>query len=251
MEAFSLFSLCLGDRFNLFLFIDGLDEFEGDHGALIELINALHLRNGTKICVSSRPWNIFTDTFENSYTLRMDQVTAGDIRLYVRGSLEQTPGFRDWKERSPGQAESLVLDIVTKAQGVFLWVSVVVVQIRLGLSEGDKVSDLRAVLQDVLEDLSAIYDSIWRKIKPSYIHNSSQIFQIHQCAIDSNERMQALLLYLADDDRDTPDEDIDAIMGTRQKHVTQTVKRRLDSRTRGLLEVGEDGYVNYLHRTVR
>ncbi|KAG6358707.1 hypothetical protein INS49_012225 [Diaporthe citri] len=219
LEAFSLFSLLLGDRFNLFLLIDGLDEFEGDHEKLIEFIEALHLRNGTKICVSSRPWNTFTDTFHNNYTLKMDQVTAGDIYLY--------------------------------AQGVFLWVSVVVAQIRLGLSEGDKVSDLQAVLEDIPKDLSSIYDSIWRRIKPSYAHNSSQIFQIHQCAIDSNERIEALLLYLADEELSTQDEDISAFMGTRRKHVTQIVKRMLDSRTRGLLEVDKDGYVTYLHRTVR
>lgn len=251
LEAFSLFSLLLGDRFNLFLLIDGLDEFEGDHENLIEFIEALHLRNGTKICVSSRPGNTFTDTFHNDYTLKMDQVTAGDIHLYVRGVFEETQAFRDWKERSPRQAEKLMLDIVTKAQGVFLWVSVVVAQIRLGLREGDKVSDLQAVLKDIPEDLSSIYDSIWEKIKPSYTRNSSQIFQIHQCAIDSNERIEALLLYLADEGLSAQDEDIATFMGTRREQVTQIVKRRLDSRTRGLLEVNKDGYVTYLHRTVR
>lgn len=251
MEAFSLFSLLLGDRFNLFLLIDGLDELEGDHGQLIEFIETLHLRSGTKICVSSRPWNIFTDTFHNKHTLRMDQVTTADIDLYVRGVFDQTLAFRDWKERSPGKAESLVLDIVTKAQGVFLWVSIVVSQIRLGLSEGDKISDLQNVLEDIPADLSSMYDSIWQKIKPSYIHNSSQIFQIHQCAIDSNEKIDALLLYLADEDLHASDEDIDAIIQKSRDHAIQTVKRRLDSRTRGLLELGKDGYVNYLHRTVR
>lgn len=251
LEAFSLFSLLLGDRFNLFLLIDGLDEFEGDHEKLIEFIEALHLRSGTKICVSSRPGNTFADTFHNNYTLKMEQVTAGDIYLYVRGVFAQTPAFRGWKERSPRQAEKLMLDIVTKAQGVFLWVSVVVAQIRLGLSEGDKVSDLQAVLEDIPEDLSSIYDSIWRKIKPSYARNSSQIFQIHQCAIDSNETIEALLLYLADEDLSGQDEEKVAIMGAQRKHVTQIVKRRLDSRTRGLLEVGTDGEVAYLHRTVK
>lgn len=251
LETFSLFSLLLGDRFNLFLLIDGLDEFEGDHEELIEFIEALHLRNGTKICVSSRPGNKFTDTFHNNYTLKMDQVTAGDIYLYVRGAFEKTPAFRDWKKRSPRQAEKLMVDIVTKAQGVFLWVSVVVAQIRLGLTEGDKVSDLQAVLEDLPEDLSSIYDSIWGKIKPSYTHHSSQIFQIHQCAIDSNETIEALFLYLADEDLSAEDEVKVTSMGTQHKDVTQIVKRRLDSRTRGLLEVGIDGNVTYLHRTVR
>lgn len=251
LEAFSLFSLFLGDRFNLFLLIDGLDEFEGDLEKLIEFIQALHLRNGTKICVSSRPGNTFADTFHSNYTLKMDQVTAGDIYIYVRGVFEQAPAFRDWKERSPRQAEKLMLDIVTKAQGVFLWVSVVVAQIRLGLSEGDRVSDLQAVLEEIPEDLSSIYDSIWRKIKPSYAYNSSQIFQIHQCAIDSNETIEALLLYLAEEDLSGQDEEKVAFMGTQRKHVTQIVKRRLDSRTRGLLEIDKDGDVTYLHRTVR
>lgn len=251
MEAFSLLSLHIGDLFNLFLLIDGLDEFEGDHEKLIEFTEALNLRSGTKICVSSRPWNVFSDAFKNSRTLRMDQVTADDILLYVRGVFEKTPAFRDWKEYSSKQAETLMRDIVIKAQGVFLWVAVVVTQIRLGLSEGDKTSDLQAVLEDIPADLSSLYDNIWRRIKPCYIRSSSQIFQIHQCAIDNNEKMDAVLLYLADEDLSALDEDIDVLMETRQRHVAEVVKRRLDSRTRGLLEVANDGYVNYLHRTVR
>lgn len=251
MEAFSLLSLLIGDRFNLVLFIDGLDEYEGDHQKLIEFAESLNMKEGTKICVSSRPWNVFSDAFRNKRNLRMDQVTAADISRYVRGIFETTPAFQDWRESSPIEAEMLMHNIVTRAQGVFLWVSVVVAQIRLGLREGDSISELNAVLEDIPADLTSLYDNIWRRIQPSYIKSSSQIFQIHQCTIDSDGKTDAVLLYLADEHASAAVNDLDAVMETRQEHVKSIVKRRLDSRTRGLLEIADDGYVNYLHRTVK
>ena len=251
METFSLLSLLLGDRFNLVLLIDGLDEFEGNHESLVDFIKVVHSGNGTKICVSSRPWNVFSDAFRDSRNLKMEQVTAEDICKYVEGTFENTLAFHSWKKTFPNQTEKLMSDIVTKAQGVFLWVSIVVNQLRIGLIEGDKLSDLQAIIDDIPSDLSSLYDNIWRRIKPSYIRNTSQIFQIHQCALDSDERMDAFLLYLADEDQNALEEDIDNLLETRKKYVSEVIRRRLDSRTRGLLEIADDGYINYLHRTVR
>ena len=40
-------------------FIDGLDEFDGDHMEALDVINSLTSSNNIKICFSSRPWVVF------------------------------------------------------------------------------------------------------------------------------------------------------------------------------------------------
>ncbi|KAF2450886.1 hypothetical protein P171DRAFT_503696 [Karstenula rhodostoma CBS 690.94] len=44
------------------MFIDGLDEYKGNHGDLIKTISFLERRN-VKMCIASRPWNIFKDAY--------------------------------------------------------------------------------------------------------------------------------------------------------------------------------------------
>lgn len=42
-------------------FIDGLDEFEGDHLEFCGVLHSLCKSPNVKLCVSSRPWNVFED----------------------------------------------------------------------------------------------------------------------------------------------------------------------------------------------
>jgi hypothetical protein len=44
-------------------FIDGLDEYDGDHFDLIEIMFKVVKTSHIKICLSSRPWNCFEDSF--------------------------------------------------------------------------------------------------------------------------------------------------------------------------------------------
>jgi hypothetical protein len=63
----------------IFLLIDGLDEFKGDHSERLKLIEFLYsllgLSSNVKICVSSRPWNVFEDAFHTRPSLRVEDLT--------------------------------------------------------------------------------------------------------------------------------------------------------------------------------
>ncbi|KAI1344272.1 hypothetical protein F5Y15DRAFT_107584 [Xylariaceae sp. FL0016] len=74
-------------------FIDGLDEFEGDHVEFCQALRKLSTSPHIKLCVSSRPWNVFEDFFGNntSSKLYIHELTANDIRSYVQGSLREHP----------------------------------------------------------------------------------------------------------------------------------------------------------------
>ncbi|KAL2130001.1 hypothetical protein VTI74DRAFT_7023 [Chaetomium olivicolor] len=104
----------------LALFIDGLDEFSEDHGKLVELIKELGSFGGVKICVSSRPWNIFNDAFNCNPSVAVQDLTRRDIDIYIKAHFNPLPAFRDIRRLNPGQVTALLKEIASKASGVFL-----------------------------------------------------------------------------------------------------------------------------------
>jgi hypothetical protein len=114
------------DRFKLCLFIDSLDEYDGDCKAIADLLKDVALSLYIKVCVSSRLWLVFEEAFENRVGLCLQDLTYTDIRNYVRGTLEANKKMEQLAVSNPEHATALVSEIVTKANGVFLWVRLVV-----------------------------------------------------------------------------------------------------------------------------
>ncbi|KAF5609295.1 heterokaryon incompatibility protein het-E-1 [Fusarium subglutinans] len=249
LEAFSALDIMAGrDRdFNLAIFIDGVDEFDGKHDRLIDLIKLLHSRSSIKICVSSRPWNIFEDAFRCNPSLRLEDLTRNDMSMFISGNLDKNQAYRDLRNAFPTGASQIQGAVLEKAQGVFLWVSVVVRAILEGLTEGDKLSDIQGMVDELPSDLSKMYTQIWCRIKSDYLRHGSQLFRIYEC---STSQVDAITLWLADEE-DPFEIDIESITPAYRAHVIQSMKRRLNSRTRGLLEVSYEGNVCYLHRSVK
>jgi len=67
------------------LFIDGLDEFSGDHLDLCSLLESFSKSDHVKLCVSSRPWNIFDTAFgsDSLKILIIHEHTTKDIRRFA------------------------------------------------------------------------------------------------------------------------------------------------------------------------
>jgi hypothetical protein len=57
------------------MLVDGLDEYEGDHGEMAELIRMLAKSSNVKICVSSRPYLVFDDALQDCPGLRLQDLT--------------------------------------------------------------------------------------------------------------------------------------------------------------------------------
>ncbi|OAA77073.1 hypothetical protein LEL_06757 [Akanthomyces lecanii RCEF 1005] len=120
-ECFQAMTALIGDQFNLSLFIDGLDEFDGQYQDLIKFVELFQSRSGVKILVSSRPENKFVDAFQENPGLKMEHFTATDVRRFAQGELNRTRGFWELVQANPIEAEGLVTGVVEKATGVFLW----------------------------------------------------------------------------------------------------------------------------------
>jgi hypothetical protein len=121
----------------LFCLIDGLDEFEGKPTDIIELISILKSVPNVKICVSSRPWNEFEQSFgkDASRKLYMHLLTKHDIRNYIRDTLEHDEDYRNLEDEDDC-GTTLINEMIDAAQGVFLWVVLVVRSFREGLTNG-------------------------------------------------------------------------------------------------------------------
>jgi len=154
------------DTTKICLFIDGLDEYEGGPEALVEFLQVISKFPHVKICVSSRPWIIFEESFESCPGLRLQDLTYSDIHLYVREKLELNTKMRRLKEVNLAGAMSLARNIVTKANGVFLWVKLVIRSLLDGLRNRDSILDLHRRLGEIPSDLDALYDRMIGRINP-------------------------------------------------------------------------------------
>jgi len=235
--------------------VDGLDEFEGQFAELVELLQEANANPNVKICASSRPWNVFKDRLRRNPMLQLEELTYRDIELYVHGKFNMSDGFAELQARDAGEAARLLQTVVEKAQGVFLWVAVVVRDLLEHLQEGDRLCDLQATLDSLPEDLFKLFQFIWNRINSRHHGEASQYFQIVETCEQFDLTPYAVSLWLGDGDVSL---DLDLIDMTNKfmSDATTAMARRIDSRTKGLLELYDTAHVrasrvDYMHRTAR
>ncbi|KAL2214042.1 hypothetical protein CC79DRAFT_1391923 [Sarocladium strictum] len=249
----------ISSRAKVALFIDGLDEFDGDCKVLINLLKEC-ASSPIKLCVASRPWNEFSDAFENSPSLKMEDLTRHDIAKYVMATFEENPQFGRLQQQNANFAHDLMELIVYKASGVFLWVTVVVASLSSGMADGDRIEDLERVLDHLPTELEKLYEKMMSDIKPQYLEHATQLFKL----MSSCTTPPSLLLFWFADEENFMEQalhgDTEITPHTEIQGRREDMRRRLGSRCRGLLEIHNDttnpadgklgGTVRYLHTTV-
>ena len=113
------------------LFIDGLDEYQEEnkrtYRGLVDTLNQIAKFPNVKICASSRSWTVFLDAFKSTsaYSLKLEDLTREDVRRFVSDKFEQHDQYQQLKVYDTGY-EALIDEVANRAQGVFLWVYLVV-----------------------------------------------------------------------------------------------------------------------------
>jgi hypothetical protein len=240
-------------------FIDGLDEYDGDHREVIKVLKLLTSSPNIKICLSSRPWNTFEDAFgyDSEWKLRLQDLTREDIRIYVESELREHNSFA-LQLIDTSQCENLIRDIVERSQGVFLWVFLVLRSISNGLTNGDDIETLEKRVQALPLDLEQYFTDMLNQVEDIYLETMCQNFQV---ALHATEPL-SLMTYSFINER-APDFAFQLETKPFDNHdifVRHSVmRRRINALSKGLLEVYIDpsatdfwGYkVTWLHRTVR
>ncbi|GAW17427.1 hypothetical protein ANO14919_068840 [Xylariales sp. No.14919] len=248
-------------------FIDGLDEYRDEHNHgprdLIKVLCNLAESPNIKLCLSSRSWAIFKDAFGGNLntTVRLEDLTRKDIRRFVTDSFNAHEQFHQLSLMDPLYAD-LVEEVVRKAQGVFLWVFLVVRDLLEGLTYNDTMKIMRQRLDRFPDDLDAYFRHIFDSIHKVYRAQTARTFQI---AMSREEPLPLLYYSLVDD----VEEDHSLNYNTAFKLSDEQIEaklavmwRRLEGRSKGLLEVvvsntehkriaNLDYSVEFLHRTVR
>lgn len=158
-------------------FVDGLDEYKGEHIDLVNVLNKLAESPAIKICVSSRPWNTFQRAYDGRVTgqLLVQDLTEPDILAFVTDSMMANPLFNDLQRQDPDTCEELISAIVSKAQGVFLWVHLVVRSLIRGLGNDDDGKTLRARLDEYPDTLDAYFHRMLSRVEKVYSVQSARI----------------------------------------------------------------------------
>ena len=264
-------------------FIDGLDEyrevgkmdsvdFEDDdededmsaalaqaitdgHREIAELVCNLAGYTNVRICVSSRPLLVFKDSFEKVQTIELHTKTAGDIETYVTDQLASNNLLSRLAVIEPTFEEDVKKEIIERAEGVFLWVKLVMGVIIRGLQERDTADELLFKLRLMPKQLggkNGLYMTMLRNLSLENRNEGYKYFRILQRAeVD----LDPLLVSFATDNEDqvysmstyslTPDE-------THARRI-RTAERLL-TRCGGLLEIKSayDGVmVNFIHQTAK
>jgi hypothetical protein len=80
-------------------------------------------------------------------------------------------------DRDPHLLESLKVEIMERAQGVFLWVKVVIEQLLRGANNRDSISELWKRLRSFPRELYPLYNTLLTQIEPVYLEWASKAFQ--------------------------------------------------------------------------
>jgi hypothetical protein len=250
----------------LCLFIDGLDEFDGDHEEVALLFKNVTTVTNVKVCLSSRPWVVFQDLFRSCSSLRLQDLTRGDIEYYVSDRMQSSSAFQSLVAREPEAASGLIQEVVQKADGVFLWVRIVVTSLMNGIRNRDGLQDLQKRLQLLPKELEPLYEHLLSLIEPVYLEWASKAFQLaravrkhHNYMNGSGETtgpLRVLELYLALAEGMSVEE-IPTFNSQALIACCKDIEIQLTARCGGFLEVWARGphwittEVQYLHRTAR
>ena len=252
-----------------FFLIDGLDEYDGQPSDIIGLVNILKSMPNVKLCVSSRPWNEFEQSFgrSSSCKLYMQDLTRNDIRNYVTDTFGADENYQALVQEEEEQGTSLVNEIIESAQGVFLWVILVVRSFQDGLTNGDRIVDLQARLRQLPKDLNQYFERILLSdVDEFYRARSARMFD---ASIQAEDQLPLMAYWYMEQDADyafnlTPGP---LRMQQTSKRLRDT-RKRLNACCKGLLEahvVSSEARdidmlpssiyfamkVDFLHRTVK
>jgi hypothetical protein len=241
-----------GYRFCLFL--DGLDEYSGEHQDLIADLRTLSSNACFKICASSRPWNVFVNAFGSLDTvLHLEELTADDIYQYASGHLTKRGG-----SHRQSDIEEIVRQIVLKSQGVFFWVFLVTRSLERGLDEGDSIKILERRLAEMPSDLKEFFKAMLDRLDEIYRSETSQVLKMAAVSLGRAQGdMDNWLNFWLIKELDFSDVEFAVNMTPRTYNPEEITQMRKDTRAfinascRDFLGTSTCGrQVDFLHRTV-
>ncbi len=259
----------------LLLFVDALDEQERDKvdksakENLVIFLKALGEKadNGCvrlKLCLASRPEPVFEHHLRQVPGFVIQEYTKGDIRVYTEQRLEPYRTEASVLNRREN-FENLVEQITKRAEGVFIWVKLVVDQLAQDICDCSSYMTLIERLETMPKELGELYTRILERLEPAYASETCIMLLVALTSLEQLplETFMRAVTFGFHGFREH--------LINQQHYKTSFVKkffeeeesqvihiRRLASRSGGLLETYTTGhgpadllYVQFLHQTAK
>ncbi|KAI8720028.1 NACHT domain-containing protein [Fusarium sp. LHS14.1] len=258
--------LCCDRRFCFF--IDGLDEYKEttreDYGDLVKLLfEWVDLApQDVKMCVSSRELNIFEIgrlNLDPKLKLRLHQLTEKDIETLVRDRLSEL--FSSAEEENSLDLSFTKQAVIARADGVFLWVTLVLKSLREGWADGDTLPLLLEKVNSTPPELDDLFMELFMSVAEA---NKQRAYLLMAVALRFNDDgwSMSTLFYFFVTEFYSPgfiNEHGDVVLDqSNNDERIAMVRRRIMAYSKGLLEVvepeenvfGTRGDVIFAHRSV-
>ncbi|KAL8829623.1 MAG: hypothetical protein Q9191_001916, partial [Dirinaria sp. TL-2023a] len=218
---------------SLWFLIDGLDELSHDHEDLVAFIKDVLISERAKACVSSRPLRSFYNTLSSSPMLRLQDLTRNDITAYVLDSLHR----EDDSEIAP-----IATNIVDRAEGVFLWATLVVKEVNTGLKNEDSLETLGKRINSLPAEVEDLYAHMLAQIDHLYKGEAARCFHLALYGFDVDNFDLLAISLAVHEEQDNSPLSFSKFSVKESIGLCQRVKRRLPTICAGLLEVSEDSW---------
>jgi len=233
---------------NVLLFVDGLDECTGNHREQLDLLVEWINSSGkttlqVKLLLASRPLQEMEIRLAAYPKCRIHHWTSSDIQSYVldKLSIAKSLLLDSSQHTRIEKYQSLVNQIAVKAEGVFLWVEVIINNLIIGVEEGDTMAELEAHLDSLPPSIEALYGRILLQIPDEYVadcinyvnlilENQWEDFGLLEFTLACRDPKACLAPELADNQ--------DAYVNL--EDFCHQIEVRIRSRCRGLLQIEED-----------
>ena len=264
----------------LVLFVDGLDECEGDHRDQLGFLrtwieSSIKTKLSIKACIASRNETEIGLRLSMYPSLPIHNFTKANISAYVTRRLGAA-----WEmmSRQPDYTtaifdQGLIDALVEKAEGVFLWVDLVATQLTFSIEEERTAEELWMQLNDMPDDLRDLYSRIVDKIPQRVLYDTINFLRLYDHSIDPASADRPLIIKphlftlwefrAAAEDPSIAvsckahfEDGFDEESIHSQQHLCAIMKRRIQRGCKGLIHVEDTNNlpkaeVTLLHRTVK
>lgn len=259
------------ERHKVCLFIDGLDEYDGNYWKLAKKLSEWAVSsNDIKICLSSRPMNEFLHSFAGEPTrhFKLNDLTRQDMVLFASKEFHDHENYTT-AGMEPDASARLIKSIVDRSDGVFLWVKLATYNILKGISGHCSIAQLEKRLEAVPAGLGGLFNQMMDAIDTCDKSRAAQMLltmtnDLSLPEVSTWVSIQAVLDDLMDED------DLQLSKALLSGHLgpylssdecckkCHSVSLRLEARCKGLVEVlqpqsyfPECHQLGFVHRTVR
>ncbi|KAF8867123.1 hypothetical protein BDZ45DRAFT_700115 [Acephala macrosclerotiorum] len=212
------------------LFVDGFDEYNGDQAKICQLFKNTAASKTMKCCISSRPLNVFENAFrgDEERKLMLQDLARHDMQIYVYDKLGEDHRFRALALKDK-RWKDLIQRIVDKAEGVFLWVHLVVQSLLHGLEDDNDIPDMQERVDILPSDLEKYSKHMLGEIDQIYLHTKSPL--------------APMTFTFMELERNDPDYAIKPKPESPPRESLEAMREKMkyiNARSRGLLEINVD-----------